>query len=60
MPKCCCCISLVRGVRLIGFLLFFLTLGLFVSYLVFIEEFRRNVLQNFYEIMPCDQPNIDR
>jgi len=60
MVKCCCCISLVKGVRLIGICLFVLTLGLFVSYLVFIEEFRRNVLQKFYDIMPCDQPNIDR
>ena len=60
MLKCCCCISLTKGVRLIGLALFLVTLGVFVGYLVFIEEFRRNVLQNFYEIVACDQPNIDR
>ncbi len=59
MKKCCCCLPLARGVCLIGGVTFFLSLALFVVYLVFIEDIRRYVLQDFYEIVPCSRPDID-
>jgi hypothetical protein len=34
MKKCCCCLSLPKGVCLIGSLTFFFTVALFVVYLV--------------------------
>jgi hypothetical protein len=59
MKKCCCCLTLPRGVCLIGGVTFFLTVGLFVVYLVFIEDLRRYVLQDMYEIVPCSRPDVD-
>lgn len=52
MNKCCYCLSLTRGARLIGLFCLLITLGLFVSYLVFLEEVRRNVFENLYEFPP--------
>ena len=52
MKKCCYCLSLTRGARLIGLVCLIITLGLFVSYLVFLEEVRRNVFENLYEFSP--------
>ena len=59
MKKCCCCLPLAQGVGLIGGVTFFLTLALFIVYLVFIEDIRRYVLQDFYEIVPCSRPDVD-
>jgi len=52
MKKCCYCLSLTWGARLIGLVCLVITLGLFVSYLVFLEEVRRNVFENLYEFPP--------
>jgi len=53
------CLSLHKSARIIGSLLFILTVGLFVAYLIFIEDLRRLVLENVFEIQPCTQPLID-
>ena len=39
------CLSKGNGVRCIGFTLFVFTLGLFIAYLIFIEDIRRIVLE---------------
>ena len=52
MNKCCYCLSLTKGARLIGLFCLLITLGLFVGYLVFLEEVRRNVFENLYEFPP--------
>jgi len=52
MKKCCYCLSLTKGARLIGLVCLLITLGLFVCYLVFLEEIRRNVFENLYEFPP--------
>ena len=41
----CACLSLHKSARIIGSLLFLLTVGLFVAYLIFIEDLRRIVLE---------------
>ena len=52
MKKCCYCLSLTKGARLIGLVCLIITLGLFVSYLVFLEEVRRNVFETLYDFPP--------
>lgn len=59
MQNCCYCLALPKGVRLIGLFTFLASLAAFVAYLVFIEDFRRHVLQDFYEIAPCTTPSVD-
>jgi len=54
--KCCCCISLTVGTKLIGTLLFLITLGLFVTYLHKIDDVRDFILSDIYDIPPCVIP----
>jgi len=55
----CACLSLHKSARVIGTVLFIMTVGLFVAYLIFIENLRRIVLEEMFEIAPCSQPWID-
>merc|ERR1712020_273334 len=57
--KCGGCLSLHKSARIIGTVLFLLTVGLFVAYLIFIENLRRIILEDLFEIAPCSQPWID-
>ena len=41
----CACLSLHKSARIIGTVLFIMTVGLFVAYLIFIENLRRIVLE---------------
>ena len=41
----CACISLHKSARIIGTVLFLMTTGLFVAYLIFIEDLRRIIIQ---------------
>ena len=41
----CACLSLHKSARVIGTVLFIMTVGLFVAYLIFIENLRRIVLE---------------
>jgi len=56
---CCCCMSLHQGTRTIGTSFFFITLGIYATYLVFIEDLRDKVLDDLYHIKPCTVPPID-
>jgi len=59
LTKCCCCMSLDKGTRTIGTSFFLLSLGIYSVYLVFIEDFRKHVLEDLYDIRPCSIPPID-
>ena len=41
----CACLSLHKSARIIGTILFLMTVGLFAAYLIFIEDLRRNVIE---------------
>ena len=41
----CACLSLHKSARIIGTVLFLITVGLFVAYLIFIEDLRRIILE---------------
>ena len=43
--KSCACLSLHKSARIIGTVLFLITVGLFVAYLIFIEDLRRSVVE---------------
>lgn len=55
----CACLSLHKSARIIGTVLFLITVGLFVAYLIFIEDLRRIIIQDFFDVSPCSQPWID-
>jgi len=57
--KCCCCISLEIGTRIIGVIFFIISLVLFIAYLVKLEDIRDMVLHGLYEIPACTIPPID-
>lgn len=59
LKHCCCCLSLDKGTRTIGTAFFIITLGVYITYLVFIEDFRDKVLDDLYGIQPCTIPPID-
>ena len=41
----CACLTLHKSARIIGTVLFLITVGLFAAYLIFIEDLRRVVIQ---------------
>jgi len=51
--------NLSKGVRTIGSALFLITLGLYIAYLVLVEDFRHHILEELYGIAPCSFPPID-
>jgi len=51
--KCCYCISLTIGSKAIGSFFLLLTLGLFIAYLMKIEDVRDFILDDMYGISPC-------
>jgi len=59
LTNCCCCLPLPVATRLIGAALLLFTLGLYVAYLVKLEDFRDLVLADLYGISPCTIPPID-
>lgn len=59
LERCCCCIGLEIGTRLIGLLFLLISLGLFVLYLVKLEDVRAVVLEQLYGVPPCTIPPID-
>lgn len=59
MKKCCLCLNLSSAVTAIGACFFVSTLFVFISYLIFIEDFRTSVLNDFYDIAPCEFPLLD-
>lgn len=59
VKKCCYCISLTTGIKVIGTLLFTLTLGLFLVYLAKINDVRDFILDDMYKIAPCSLPPLD-
>ena len=59
MKKCCLCLNLSSAVTAIGACFFASTLFVFVTYLVFIEDFRTGVLNDLYDIAPCELPALD-
>lgn len=59
MATKCACLTLHKSARIIGTLLFMITVGLFAAYLIFIEDLRRSVVEKLFDISPCSQPWID-
>jgi len=55
----CCCLGVTGCTRLVGGLLLLLVLGLYVAYLVLIEDVRDLVLHDLYGVAPCSMPPID-
>ena len=45
MATKCACLTLHKSARIIGTLLFMITVGLFAAYLIFIEDLRRSVVE---------------
>ena len=45
MATKCACLTLHKSARIIGTLLFLITVGLFAAYLIFIEDLRRSVVE---------------
>merc|ERR1712018_1104069 len=59
MATKCACLTLHKSARIIGTLLFMITVGPFAAYLIFIEDLRRSVVEKLFDISPCSQPWID-
>jgi len=59
LDKCCSCLRLDLATRLIGIFGLLSTLGLFVFYLVKLEDVRDFILDDLYGIPPCTIPPID-
>jgi len=57
--KCCCCISLEIGTRLIGAVFLLISLALFIAYLIKLEDARDIFLHGLYNIQGCTIPPID-
>merc|ERR1711874_403372 len=57
--KCCNCIRLDVATRLIGVSCLLVSLGLFLFYLVKLEDVRNFILDDLYGIPPCTIPPID-
>jgi len=55
----CCCLGITGCTRLVGGLMLLLVLGLFITYLVLLEDIRDLVLDDLYGITPCTLPPID-
>jgi len=59
LDKCCNCLRLDLATRLIGIFGLLSTLGLFIFYLVKLEDVRDFILDDLYGIPPCTIPPID-
>jgi len=59
LKKCCYCVSLTIGSKAIASSLLVLTLGLFILYLMKIEDVRDFILDDMYGISPCTIAPID-
>jgi len=59
LSKCCCCLSLDQGAKVVGGVLLLFTLGVYIVYLIKIEDIRDYILDDLYGIIPCTIPPID-
>lgn len=59
IKKCCCSISLEKGAKAIAAILLTISLGLYVCYLIFLEDIRETILEKVTGIRPCTFPPID-
>lgn len=59
LEKCCCCISLDVGTRIIGAVFLLISVASFIAYLIKLEDIRLIVLDGLYDIQQCTIPPID-